>query len=329
MKFTVALIYGGEGCEHEISLVSSENIRRFLDKSKYEVIPVFISKSGEWFIEKDGQRTPTFPAYMSGISGLYSNGKIISIDLAIPALHGNLGEDGVIVGALSAAHIKFLGCGVLAGAVCSDKIVTKMIAEAIGVPTARWTYFTREEADEAKKRSEELLNYPLFIKPAALGSSIGISRVTRSEDFSIAYEAARALHKRILVEEAVEVKYELECAYLGLKDKDCFAIGKILSEGKFYDFGEKYGGSTKTEAEELDTEICGSVTSMARALRTATGASGISRFDFFLTGDGKILFNEINTFPGMTQTSLYPALTEKMGFSKGEFINKLSEEALL
>ena len=329
MKSTVALIFGGEGYEHEISLVSAENIRRFLDKSKYEVIPVFISKSGEWFIEKDGEKLPTFPAYISGISGLYSSGKILPIDLAVPALHGDFGEDGKIAGALSCAHIKFLGCGVLAGAVSSDKITAKMIADAIGIPTARWTFFTGEAADEARKRCESLLSYPLFIKPSSLGSSIGISKAVCGEDFPLAYGSACAFDKRILVEEAIDVKYELECAYLGLKNRDCFAIGRVLSDGKFYGFREKYGGGVKTEAAELGSETRDAVISMARALKEAMGISGISRFDFFLTEDGKILFNEINTFPGMTPTSLYPVLTEKMGFQKGEFINKLSEEALL
>ena len=329
MKFTVALIYGGEGLEHEISLVSAENIRGFLEESKCETVPVFISKEGEWFIEKNGERLATFPVYIHGVSGLFSDEGIIPVDLAIPSLHGDFGEDGTVAGLLSSAHIRFLGCGVLAGAVCSDKITAKMIAEATGIPTAKWTYFTGEKVDEARKRCESLLGYPIFIKPASLGSSIGISRVDRSEDFAVAYGKALGLSKRILVEEAIEIECELECAYLGLKDGDRFAVGRVLSEGKFYGFREKYTPGVKTEPVERDEKISETVISMAKILKEATGISEISRLDFFLTKDGKILFNEINTFPGMTATSLYPVLTEKMGFSRGEFINKLLEEALL
>ena len=329
MKSTVALIYGGEGYEHEISCISANNIRRLLDHSKYEVIPVIISKSGEWFIEKNGEKTPTFPAYISGVSGLYCVREIIPVDLAIPALHGDLGEDGVIMGALRASHIKYVGCDVLAGAVCSDKIVTKMIADAARIPTAKWTYFDGENATVAKKQCESLLQYPLFIKPAPLGSSIGISCVTNSADFCDAYNEAVKFHNRILVEEAVARACELECAYLEIGKREDFAVGKVISGGKFYDFNGKYDGSTKTEATFTEKKIRDVIVDMSKRLRSAAGISQISRFDFFLTVEGKILFNEINTFPGMTPTSLYPELTLNMGLSEGEFINRLCDEALL
>ena len=329
MKSTVALIYGGEGYEHEISRISAENIKKLLDHSKYEIIPVSISKSGEWFIEKNGEKLPTFPIFLYGKSGLCLGTDIIRIDVAIPALHGNVGEDGVIAGALRAAHIKYIGCDTLAGAVCSDKIVTKAVADALGIPTAKWTYFSGEDAEEARERCEKLLKYPLFIKPSSLGSSIGIYKVLHSEDFCDAYNEAVKFHKRILVEEGVSVLSELECAYLGIQNKDDFTIGNVLSEGKFYDFKEKYDGSTKTEPTFSHVEVRDKVIAMSKALKSATGVSQISRFDFFLTDDGKILFNEINTFPGMTPTSLYPTLTLNMGLSEGEFINRLCEEALL
>ena len=217
----------------------------------------------------------------------------------------------------------------LAGAVCSDKIVTKFICDALKIPTARWTFSSAENSDEVADNAEKMLGYPMFIKPASLGSSIGISKVFNREEFSEGYKKAHKLCPRILIEEAVSVKKELECAYLGADGKNYFKTGKILSGGEFYDFDKKYRIETKTEAFISDTATEKAITDMADKLRLAIGTRQISRFDFFLTEDDRILFNEINTFPGMTETSLYPSLTVEMGFSNGEFINRLISEALL
>ncbi len=329
MKINLALIYGGEGLEHEISLIGARNLSGMINRSEYNLISVFIEKTGEWFIENESRKIPTFPAYINGQSGLFKEGKILPIDVAVPLLHGDLGEDGVIMGALRAAHIKFVGCGVLAGAVCSDKIVTKLVCEALGIPTAKWTFSTEENAKAAAENAEKLLGYPMFIKPASLGSSIGISRVTDRKEFTEAYKKAFLLSDRVLIEEAISVKRELECAYLYTDGKEYFKTGEILADGEFYDFDKKYLTETKTKAAFDDPEAEKAITAMADRLRRAVGARQISRFDFFLTEDGRILFNEINTFPGMTKTSLYPSLTVKMGFAEGEFINRLIAEALL
>ena len=177
MKFTVALIYGGEGFEHDVSLVGAKNLSEMIDRSKYELVRVLITRGGEWFIEEEERMTPTFPVLLFGKSGLFANGTIINIDVAIPLLHGDLGEDGVIAGALRAAHIKYVGCEVLAGALCADKVAAKLIAEALGIPTAKWTFSDEREASAAAYAAETLFPYPMFIKPCSLGSSIGISRV--------------------------------------------------------------------------------------------------------------------------------------------------------
>lgn len=329
MKYNVALIYGGEGFEHDISVKSAKNLAALIDKSKYSVVFVFISKTGEWFIEDTDRKIPTFPAYFSGKGGLFAAGALIPIDVAIPVLHGNVGEDGVITGALRASHIKFVGCDVLAGAVCADKIITKMLADALKIPTAEWIFTVGEDREEAKEKAEEQLDYPLFIKPAALGSSIGISKVTASEDFIPAYEKAKALCERILIEKAIEVECELECAYLSLDGEDRYAVGKILCGGKFYGFDEKYNKFTDTKTSLPTSSVTDRVIGMARTLKGATSIGGLARFDFFLSKNGRILFNEINTFPGMTGSSLYPALTLDMGLKEGEFINRLLSEALL
>ena len=329
MKLNVALIYGGEGFEHEISLVGAKNLSGMINALRYSVIHVLISKSGEWFIEKEGEKIPVFPALLGGRSGLFANGKSIPVDVAIPLLHGDLGEDGVIQGALRAAHIKFVGCGLLAGALCADKIAAKLISDALRIPTAKWTFSSDENAENALAIAEATLRYPMFIKPSALGSSIGISRVTDRKSFIEGYKKARLLCERVLIEEAVFVKCELECAYMHADGKHHYRIGQILSGGEFYDYDKKYRIETKTEAAFSNEKIAEAVINLADKLRCAIGVKQLSRFDFFLAEDGSILFNEINTFPGMTKTSLYPSLTVKMGFSEGEFINRLISEALI
>jgi len=329
MKFTVAVIYGGEGHEHNISVLSAKNLISMIDRSAYDIIPVYITERGEWFIESEGEKISTFPAFLNGKGGFFKGGKILKVDLAVPILHGELGEDGVIAGALRAAHIKAVGCPTLAGALTSDKIASKLIAEAIGIPTAKWVFADCERCDGVIAKAEEKLSYPMFIKPSSLGSSIGISRVSDREEFCKAYKKAALLSERILIEEEIPFERELECAYLFSGEKHFFEIGEICLDGKFYDFERKYEKSTKTSHFSGALEIKEKVIAYSDALRAAIGIRGLSRLDFFLTESGEVYFNEINALPGMTKTSLYPLLTEKMGFSKGEFINNLIREALI
>ena len=332
MKFSVALIYGGEGAEHDISVVSAKNLGSFIDTERFSLIRIYISRDGSWFIKDGENEAPTFPVRLDGESGFLCEGKIIPTDIAIISLHGDMGEDGVIAGALSTAHIPFIGCKTAASSAAADKIITKMIAEAIGIPTAKWTFSNGEDSDKIRKRAEALFGYPMFIKPSTLGSSIGISRVCSAKEFDAAYRKALSYGKRVLIEEAVPVKVELECAFLGARGKSHFAVGEILSGGKFYDFSEKYGESSSTKTtlgELLPSHLRDKTAEYAARLREAIFAEGLARFDFFLTDGGEILFNEINTFPGMTPTSLFPLLTEKMGLLRGEFINLLLSEALL
>ena len=329
MKPTVALIYGGEGAEHDISLLSAENVCKFIDRSSYDILKVVIDRSGEWYIESEGGRTHAFPVFWNEKGGLFTQGKTFPVDVAVPLLHGDLGEDGIITGALRAAHIKFVGCETASGAVCSDKITTKLVAEALGIPTAKWTFSDSDDTSLAVKKAEENLSYPMFVKPVSLGSSIGISKVYFKDELREAYEAAHKLSKRVLIEEGISVKCELECAYLAFSGKEYFEVGSVFSNGEFYDFEKKYKTATKTDTNASNEAVKAKVIDAAKKLREAIGIRHISRFDFFFAEDGRVLFNEINTLPGMTKTSLYPALTQKMGLSEGEFINRLISEALL
>ena len=332
MKKTVALIYGGEGCEREISIASAENLSKLIDREKFEVVSVMISESGEWFIESGGTRESTFPIFLDGVSGLYKNGGVLKTDAAVPCLHGDFGEDGNIAGALRTAHIPFVGKSILAGAVCADKIVTKSVADSLGIPTAKWIFSNgREPTETVRRRAEERLGYPMFIKPASTGSSIGITRVSSREQFADAYRDALSYTDRVLIEEALDVVSEIECAYLELCKISHFALGTVNTDGEFYDYKEKYAEESKIFACPVciaDEDTKDAVISMSKKLRSALSVRDIGRFDFFLTRGGEVIFNEINTFPGMTDSSLYPSLTLNMGLTRGEFINLLLSETI-
>lgn len=343
MKKTVALIFGGEGFEHKISEMSAANLYGLIDASLYSVRPVGISNDGYWYIYKGHKDKisngswafdtknliPAYPVKMNGACGFITDSGIIPIDCAIPCLHGDFGEDGTIQGALTSAGIAYIGQSVCASAITNDKIYSKLIAEHLGVPTAKWSYTPSNDAKEAKRMAEAKLGYPMFIKPVSLGSSYGASPVFSPEDFENAYSEAQRFDSKILAEELIPFEYEIECAMLEDGTMRFSPGGRILSNGKFYDYDSKYRAqsSPKTEAfSGKDNETEERITEYSKRLSDFIGLKYLSRLDFFVTKDKKIYFNEINTFPGMTETSLYPKLTEDMVFKKGNFINLLIEK---
>ena len=336
LKKRIILIYGGEGCECEISKKSAKSLYAFIDKSKFQIIPVFISTDGSWYITdgiSDSKLCPTYPVRINSRSGLYVDGDITEVDLAIPVLHGDFGEDGIIQGALDCAHIPYLGCGVFASAVCADKICTKIIAEHLKIPSAKFVATDPSTTEsEAILRAEAAFSYPMFLKPSGLGSSIGAARANTRRELSSAFAAARAISERILIEECVDVLYELECGTLTVGAKTHVSpSGRIYTNGAFYDYGGKYlsKDSPKTAHGVRDNpEIMRLAAEYSEALIRTVGIRTLSRIDFFYTRSGELLFNEINTLPGMTETSLYPLLTEDMGFPKNEYINILISEAV-
>ena len=334
MKRSVALIFGGEGCEREISVRSARNIYEMIDREKYSVLPIYISENGDWYAQREmptdefSRDIPTFPVRIDGKSGFLVKGRIGTVSVALPILHGEYGEDGVIQGALEAAHIRYIGCDVICGAVASDKAYTKAVAHSLGIPTARWVCADGRTREEVRELAEEKLGYPMFIKPARRGSSIGASRVDTREDFYPAYDAA-AIHGRVIVEEYIPVKYEIECGFFSLGDEVVLNPGGTIdTNGDFYDFDSKYisSNAAKTSHGAALTPERAKVAKMAEQLARALGMRHVGRLDFLVSRSGEIYFNEINTTPGMTQTSLYPGITEDMGFEKGEFINRLIDE---
>ena len=255
----------------------------------------------------------------------------MKIDVAIPLLHGDFGEDGIIQGVLEATHIPYVGCDALSSAVCADKGYTKAVAAALGIKTARWVteYCTDPEArSRARAVAEEKFSYPMFIKPARLGSSIGAHPVMCKREFDVAFLDAAKYESGVLIEELVPVEYEIECAYLQKGEKHLFSAGGTVTIcGIAYSFKEKYLGGKTSAKNDISNPYKQKIEALAEKLVSALGIRHMARIDFFVTDGGEIYFNEINTIPGMTERSLYPTLTENMGLSSGEFLDVLIENA--
>ena len=326
----VALIYGGVGGEREVSLSGAKNVLGLIDRNKYIPYPVEIAPSGMWF-KGCGEKIPVYPALKDGRSGFFEGERFVPCALAFPLLHGDTGEDGRVQGLLDCLGFKYVGCGVFAGAVAYDKACTKILAERLGIPTVRWIATDKEESAAAALRlAEENIGYPMFIKPSAQGSSIGAGAVLCREDFPSRFAAAKECGDgRVLIEEYLEDKRELECAYLGLADKELVTPpGEVICRG-FYGYGEKYLGKGAvhiTPKAAVDGETARLTEKYSLLLKEALGIRHLARFDYFLTPEGLYL-NEINTMPGFTEGSLYSAMIEASGIDRGRLINLLIEAA--
>lgn len=344
-KPVAALIFGGRGYEHDVSVRGAKYVISLIDRDEYTPLPVYISRSGNWLIPNDAEvsdielissgKTPllkAYPAFFGENSGLIVNGELIPVSVAFPLLHGDYGEDGIISGTLENAKIPYVGCDTVTGALLSDKIYTKILAESIGIPTVPWVSSRVKSPADACALAEARLNYPLFIKPARLGSSVGASPVASKEDFFDAYKRAYELgNGRVLIEEQIDIFFELEIAYYAVKGKELFTeAGEISCENRFYDYDSKYSDGSKAHVSaesHIDEKTENTIIEYAREIAGLTGLRDLGRIDFFLSADGKIYFNEINTMPGFTEGSLYPSLLKRSGIAPNELISSLLEEA--
>lgn len=343
MKKTVAILFGGQSSEHEISCISAITIMEHMDRELYDLILIGIRKDGRWLrvdgIEavRDGSwRDGTVTAVISpdreqhGVIFL-EDGKVsvTRLDFVFPALHGLYGEDGTVQGLLTLAGIPYVGCGVLSSAVSMDKLYTKLIVDTLGIRQAAYVPVMRHELsrmEQAVSKVERRLSYPVFVKPANAGSSKGVSKANNRGELEAALQEAAKHDRKILVEETI-VGRELECAVLGdEKEVQASGLGEILAADEFYSYEAKYyNAESKTViGPELPDGVTEKIREAAKQIFRAVDGFGLSRVDFFFdTEKQEPVFNEINTLPGFTAISMYPTLWEAEGLSKKELIRKL------
>lgn len=345
-KPTVALIFGGRGFEHDVSVEGAKFMLPLIDTERFNPLPVLITKRGEWLtlpLSGDGNRKDTLSRRVTPIAGENTSAphglcdlscEFIPVDLAIPLLHGDHGEDGEISAVLESAGIPYVGCDVISGAVAIDKVYTKILAKHLDIPIAPFRLLTlrSEPTDSDISECESELGYPMFIKPARLGSSFGASSAGDRTELKRALREAHATgEERILVEKKVQIMRELECAYLSVPDqKEVYSIGEIRV-GASYDFNKKYldtSSVTLNPHPELPGEIRSNILRYTQDLAALIGVRDLSRFDFFEDSEGNILFNELNTFPGFTASSMFPMLMEVEGITNKELISLLISAAL-
>lgn len=343
----IALLFGGEGGEREISCLSAVGVAKALDELSADYIGVYIDPKGYWYILGRGVENirrrdlrsakPAYPARLVGNGcGFITDGEMIRVSSVIPVLHGDMGEDGVVQGALRCAGIPYLGSDTYAGSLLMDKAYTKLLAEYSGIPTVPWFLYVHGERPStgggkiATCRSEALaiaerLGYPLFVKPARSGSSIGAAGASCPAELIRALKRAASVCTRVIVEKMLPSPVELECAFLDMGKKIFLSPGSIVSRDGFYSYGSKYGGEGRVEIKaeaQVSDDVAEKIKKYSEAICLLSGAADFARIDFFLSED-ELYFNEINTFPGMTEDSLFPRMTAHAGIPLKHMLTEL------
>ncbi|MFH0800406.1 MAG: D-alanine--D-alanine ligase family protein [Pseudomonadota bacterium] len=340
-KLQVGVVFGGRSGEHEVSLVSATSVMSALDKGKYDVIPIGVTKDGRWFAgegvmgDLKGGKTPPAEAEVSILpepsrKGLFNlkSGKITPIDVIFPVLHGTYAEDGTMQGLFDLAQIPYVGAGVLGSSVGMDKIVQKDIVKqaSINVAPAIW-FLSKEFAEDQEKiieETEKKISYPCFVKPANSGSSVGISKAHDRRELVSSIKDALRYDRRVLVEKGIENAHEVEVSILGNDSPKASCVGEIIPSNEFYDYDAKYvDGKSRTEIPaELPEKLSSEIQRMAMRAYRALDCSGMARVDFLVKGDA-IYYNELNTIPGFTSISMYPKLMEASGTSYSKLLDDL------
>ncbi|ETT39158.1 MULTISPECIES: D-alanine--D-alanine ligase [unclassified Paenibacillus] len=345
-KTTVGLVYGGKSGEHEVSLQTAYAVMNAFDYDKYEIIPFYISKQGVWKVGAvlEAPFSAIEQLKLSGVAGdmgsalntLFSglSGGEQVIDVMFPLLHGTNGEDGTIQGLFEMANIPYIGAGVLASSAGMDKVVMKKLFGEAGLEQCDYCYFNavnwRQHKHELIVDLEDKLGYPVFVKPANLGSSVGISKATDKESLIKAVDYAFRYDTKVIIEEFVDAR-EVEVAVLGNEEPEASVPGEIVSSGEYYDYAAKYtdGKSQMLIPAPVDPEVADRLRESAILAFKAIEGSGITRADFFLRrSDGKILINEVNTMPGFTPFSMYPLLWRETGVSYKVLLDRMIALAL-
>ncbi|MBN8570510.1 MAG: D-alanine--D-alanine ligase [Ignavibacteria bacterium] len=342
-KIRVGIIFGGKSAEHEVSLQSAKNVIDALDKNKYEAVLIGIDKTGKWYLNDESKfllsagysetikisdeknNEVAFAPESSGeLINLHENKSGKKIDVVFPILHGPFGEDGTMQGLLKLAGIPFVGAGVLGSAVGMDKEITKRLLRDAGINIGKFLT-GRENSLPSFMEIEKEIGLPFFIKPANMGSSVGINKVKSEADFEAAVEEAFRYDRKILFEEFIPGR-EIECSVLG-NDKPIASVpGEIISNHDFYSYEAKYldeNGAILEIPAKLSNELVHRIQDMSVNAFRVLECEGLARVDFFVTENNEIFVNEINTMPGFTKISMYPKLWEASGISYSELIDKL------
>ncbi|HWJ65186.1 MAG TPA: D-alanine--D-alanine ligase family protein [Nocardioides sp.] len=365
-RIRVAVVFGGRSSEHAISCVTAGSVLQAIDRGKYDVVPVGIATDGRWVLESDDpeRHRITGPGQLPSVDGeratvalartAEGTALVVSepssppralgdVDVVFPLLHGPWGEDGTIQGLLEMTDVRYVGSGVLASAVCMDKAFMKIVLQSAGLPVMPGITITAREwadqADSVHQRCEEL-GYPLFVKPARGGSSIGIAKAHGRDELAAAVEGALAHDPKVIIEVSAEGAREIECGVLegvgetgadGTVEVSLPAEIRITGDHEFYDFEAKYLPEEATQLDVpavLDEETTLRMRGLAADAFRAVGCEGLARVDFFLMPDGSLVVNELNTMPGFTPLSMFPQMWAATGVPYGDLVDRLLTLAL-
>ena len=350
-KLSVCILFGGISPEHEVSLRSAEFVLNTIDRDKYNVFPVGITKEGDWLLfggkdysmlptgawksHPDNRRAAISPVRGQGLLSFEGDCVVRErIDVVFPVLHGENGEDGAMQGLLQMAGIPYVGPHVAASAVAMDKTLTKLVVDHAGVPQAAWQLVRRGDLDNHMENTLDLLEnrfrYPMFVKPAGTGSSVGVSKAPDRDSLKAALISAGKFDSKILVEEFIHGR-EIEVAVMGNENPVASICGEIDSGADFYDYDAKYVTDTSTAyiPARIPEDVGEIVREAAVKVYSAIGCQGLSRVDFFVTyEENRVVFNEINTLPGFTSISMYPKLFAASGIPSVQLIDELLKLAM-
>ncbi len=351
-RLRVGILFGGRSGEHQVSLMSAASVWKAIDRERFEPVPIGITLEGRWLVPESFEEAVSTPALgenghrvllmpepgFSSLRPLEDSGGVSEwissrLDVVFPVLHGPLGEDGTVQGLFELADVPYVGAGVAASAVGMDKVLMKRLFEARDLPICRFLAFRRSrwerEPDRVRGRCRDELGFPCFVKPANLGSSVGISKVNGPGGLDAAIDLACRYDRKFMVEKAVRGR-ELEVSVLGNENPRASVPGEVRPKREFYDYRAKYseGESELIVPAELSRETSGRLRQLAVEAFRAIDAEGLARVDFFMAESGEILVNEINTMPGFTHVSMYPRLWEKTGLGYSELLTRLIELGL-
>ncbi len=349
-KLRVAVLFGGVSGEHEISCISAASVVENMDADRYEIFKVGITKKGRWLLypgATTGMRDGSWETFADCVPAFISpdattrglvvnhnaNFDVIKLDVCFPVLHGPQGEDGSVQGLLELAGIPYVGCGVLSSAVCMDKAAANLVFDANNIPHTPWMAITRHELrdfDGLLFRLQERIKFPVFVKPASGGSSLGVSKVKQAELLRSAIQLAMAHDDKVVLEQAVDGQ-EVECAVLGNQEPIVTLPGEIESCNEVYDYEAKYQSGDASRLfwpAQLPQQKLEEVQEMAKRTYAVLGCEGLARVDFFVErGSGRVFVNEVNTMPGFTTISMYPKMIEHTGVAFPRLVDRLIELA--